>query len=162
MDGGYRSARWSRTTHEFHAVPIKRLDAIPVGHGSAADAHHERHSDSRVHESGTVAQYGQADDQIHRDRGRENGVIRSPISCYADFVSRSVTITLPEEVADWVRRRAADENLSVSKMIARVLEERMRPNDEYWRAFERWKTLESLPGIDAAGRLSREEAHARR
>jgi hypothetical protein len=77
-------------------------------------------------------------------------------------VLKNVTITLSEEAAHWARRKAADENISVSKLIGRILEEQMRRGDEYWRAYERWKKLDSIPGIDAAGRLSREEAHARR
>jgi len=74
---------------------------------------------------------------------------------------RNVTITLPEEIAQWARRKAADENTSVSKLIGRILEEQMRRGNEYWQAYERWKKLDSIPGIDAARRLSGEEAHAR-
>jgi len=43
-----------------------------------------------------------------------------------------------------------------------MLENQMRMTDEYRRAYARWKKIGSIPGIDAAGRLSREEAHARR
>ena len=75
---------------------------------------------------------------------------------------KNVTVTLSEEVAHWARRKAADENTSVSKLIGRILEEQMRRGDEYWRAYERWKKLESVPGIDATKLVSREEAHARR
>ena len=75
---------------------------------------------------------------------------------------KNVTITLPEEVADWTRRKAADEDVSVSKLICRILEEQMRRSDEYWRAYERWKKVKSIGGIDARKRMSREEAHARR
>jgi hypothetical protein len=77
-------------------------------------------------------------------------------------VLKNVTITLPEEVAHWTRRKAADEDLSVSKLIGRILEEQMRRSDEYRHAYERWKKLKSIAGIDAKGRLSREDAHARR
>ena len=75
---------------------------------------------------------------------------------------KNVTITLPEEVAHWARRKAADEDISVSKLVARILEEQMRRGDEYWRAFAQWKKLESIPGVDARRRMSRGEAHARR
>jgi hypothetical protein len=77
-------------------------------------------------------------------------------------VLRNVTITLPEEVARWIRRKAADEDTSVSKLVGRMLEDQMRLSDEYWRAYERWKKIGTIKGIDAAGRLTREEAHTRR
>jgi hypothetical protein len=61
------------------------------------------------------------------------------------------------------RRRAADEHISVSKLIARILESQMCCGDEYWVAYERWKKLgSSIPGIGAAKRLTREKAHGRR
>jgi hypothetical protein len=82
--------------------------------------------------------------------------------CYTEFVLKNVTITLPEEVALWARRKAAEENTSVSKLVGRMLEQQMRLTDEYWRAYEQWRKLGSLPGIEAAERLSRENAHERR
>jgi hypothetical protein len=42
-----------------------------------------------------------------------------------------------------------------------MLENQMRMSDAYWRAYERWKKIESIEGLDAAGRLSREQAHER-
>lgn len=75
---------------------------------------------------------------------------------------KNITITVSEEVARWVRRKAAEENTSVSKLVGRMLEDQMRLTDEYWRAFEKWKKIGTTSGIDAAGRLSREEAHERR
>jgi len=82
-------------------------------------------------------------------------------SCYTDFVLRNITITVSEDAALWARRKAAEENTSVSKLVGRMLEEQMRTSDEYWRAHRQWKKL-PLMDIDAAGRLSRDEAHARR
>lgn len=75
---------------------------------------------------------------------------------------KNVTITVSEEVARWARRKAAEENTSVSKLVGRMVESQMRLGDEYWRAYERWKKIGGIKGIDAAGRLSREEAHERR
>ena len=75
---------------------------------------------------------------------------------------KNVTITLPEEVAQWARRKAAEDNTSVSRWVGRILEEQMRMSDEYWRAYKRWTKLGSLEGINAAARLSSEDAHARR
>jgi hypothetical protein len=77
-------------------------------------------------------------------------------------VSKNITITVSEEVASWARKRAAEENTSVSKLVGRMLENQMRMTDEYWRAFHRWKKIGGIKGIDAAGRLTREEAHERR
>ena len=68
---------------------------------------------------------------------------------------------MPEEVASWVRVKAAQENTSVSRLLAKMLEAQMRHSDDYAAAYRRWQ--ESTPmDIDAANRLTRDEAHARR
>jgi hypothetical protein len=77
-------------------------------------------------------------------------------------VLKNITITVSEEAARWARRKAAEENTSVSRLVGQMLENQMRLTDEYWRAHQRWKKIGAIPGIDAADRLSREEAHARR
>jgi hypothetical protein len=77
-------------------------------------------------------------------------------------VLRNVTITLTEEAALWARKKAAEENTSVSRLVGRMLESQMRMSDEYWRAYRKWKKIAGIKGLDASGRLSREEAHARR
>jgi len=73
-----------------------------------------------------------------------------------------MTITVSEEVARWARRKAAEENTSVSKLVGQMLDREMRMGDEYWRAYDRWKRIADVKGIDAAGQLSREQAHERR
>ncbi len=83
-------------------------------------------------------------------------------SCYTNFVLKNVTITLSEEALRWARRKAAEENTSVSKLVGRMLENQMRQTDEYWQAYEKWKKLKPIKGVRAAERLTREEAHARR
>ncbi len=83
-------------------------------------------------------------------------------SCYTEFVLKNVTITLSEEAALWARKKAAEENMSVSKLVGAILERQMKMSDEYWLAYERWKKLGSIPGVDASGRLSRDKAHERR
>ncbi len=77
---------------------------------------------------------------------------------------KNVTISLDEELAHWARRKAADENTSVSKLVARLLDREMRASDRYWQAYEEWKKLpKDLGGsIDASQRMTREEAHERR
>ncbi|HLN01147.1 MAG TPA: hypothetical protein VK335_17790 [Bryobacteraceae bacterium] len=72
-----------------------------------------------------------------------------------------ITIGLSDEIAQWVRRKASEQNTSVSKLIGSILETQMRLSDGYWPAFRKWKGIGSINGIDAARRLSREEAHAR-
>jgi hypothetical protein len=77
-------------------------------------------------------------------------------------VPKRITITVDPEVAQWARRKAADENISVSKLISRLLEKEMQA--AYWRAYEEWKRLpDDLSGrIDASQRFTRDEAHERR
>ena len=77
-----------------------------------------------------------------------------------------MTITVSEEAARWARKKAAEENTSVSRLVGQMLENRMLENqiqrsDSYWRAYRQWKKIKSIPGIDAANRMSREEAHER-
>jgi hypothetical protein len=74
---------------------------------------------------------------------------------------KNITITVNEEAAAWARKRAAEENTSVSKLVGRMLENQMRASDEYWRAYRQWKRIGALD-VDAARRLSREQAHARK
>jgi hypothetical protein len=75
---------------------------------------------------------------------------------------RNITITVSEETARWARRKAAEENTSVSKLVGQMLERQMRMTDEYWRAHEEWKHLDQIPSIDAASRMTRDESHDRR
>jgi hypothetical protein len=82
-------------------------------------------------------------------------------SCYTDFVLKNVTITVSEEAARWARKKAAEENTSVSKLVGRMLENQMHMSDEYWRAYRQWKSVRGA-GAGADDRLSRDAAHARR
>jgi len=81
---------------------------------------------------------------------------------YTDSVMKKVTITMSEEAARWARMKAAEESMSVSKLVGRMIEDQMRRGDEYWRAYEKWKTVTAVPGADATKRMSRQEAHERR
>lgn len=83
-------------------------------------------------------------------------------SCYTYFVPKNVTIKLADETALWARRKAAEENTSVSRLLSDMLEREMRLSDAYWRAFERWNSHRPLAAAGAAQRMSREEAHERR
>ena len=76
---------------------------------------------------------------------------------------KKVTITMEEAALRWARKKAAAENTSVSRLIGRMLEDKIRQPDEYWAAYEKWKGIKpiSIPGL-AANRLTREEANERR
>jgi hypothetical protein len=77
---------------------------------------------------------------------------------------KKITVTLDPELANWARKKATDEDISLSKLVSRLLEKEMRASDSYWRAYEEWKRLpRDLGGaIDASQRYTRDEAHERR
>ncbi|MBI4873616.1 MAG: hypothetical protein HY822_03165 [Acidobacteria bacterium] len=75
---------------------------------------------------------------------------------------RNITIKISDEAALWARRKAAEENSSVSRLVGQMLERQMRLSDEYWQAFERWKSNRPAAGAGVSGRMSREETHERR
>jgi hypothetical protein len=55
-----------------------------------------------------------------------------------------------------LKKKFAEENAFVSKLVGRMLESQMRMGDEYRRAHRRWKKIRNLP-VDAANRLSRQK-----
>jgi hypothetical protein len=77
-------------------------------------------------------------------------------------VARNVTIGISDETALWTRRKAAEENTSVSRLVGEMLERQMRLTADYWRAFERWKSNRPRAAFGATQRLTREQAHERR
>lgn len=50
---------------------------------------------------------------------------------------KNVTVTLPEEIALWLRAQAAENGRSVSRWLADLLERMRRQDDEYEAAMER-------------------------
>ncbi len=73
---------------------------------------------------------------------------------------RNVTVTLEEDAARWARMEAAKEDISVSRLLGRILEERMAQQDEYAKAMKR--ALGRKPFLKSDGKYpSREEAHER-
>ena len=91
-------------------------------------------------------------------RGRNTPVFL----CYTVLVLKNMTITVTEEVALWARKKAAEEDTSVSQLVGRMLENQMQASDDYWRAYRRWKKIGTIKGIDAARRMTRDQAHERR
>ncbi len=76
---------------------------------------------------------------------------------------KNITITVSEDAARWARRKAADENTSVSKLVGGMIEQQMRTHDaDYWKAYEKWKKIKPVKGFDASQRLTREQVHERR
>ncbi len=77
---------------------------------------------------------------------------------------RNVTITLPENVARWVRVRAAESDRSVSKWLAELIEGMRSQEDEYDIAMERFleraRQSRKLEWVDGR-RPTREELHDR-
>jgi len=83
-------------------------------------------------------------------------------SCSTEFVAKNVTIKISDQAALWARRKAAEENTSVSRLVGEMLERQMRLTDDYWKPFEHWKSNRPLAGAGAAQRMSREAVHERR
>ena len=54
---------------------------------------------------------------------------------------RNITITLPEDVARWLRVKAAENDRSVSRWIAELLQGMQRQEDEYEIAMQRYLAL---------------------
>lgn len=51
---------------------------------------------------------------------------------------KNVTIALPEDLARWLRIKAAKDNLSVSRWLAELLEGMCRQEDQYEAAMKRY------------------------
>lgn len=73
---------------------------------------------------------------------------------------RNVTVTLEESVARWARLEAARQDTSVSQLLAGLLRERMREDDEYDKVMR--VAIARKPFLKTDGRYpSREEIHER-
>jgi len=75
---------------------------------------------------------------------------------------KNITITLPEDLARWVRVRAAENERSVSKWIAELLEGTRRREDDYDMAMRQFLSVEPRRMEWVDGRKpTREELHDR-
>lgn len=75
---------------------------------------------------------------------------------------KNVTITLEEDVARWVRVKAAKRETSVSRLVGEMLQEQMRSEDAYEEARRQFFAVQ--PHILRAADTplpSREEVHDR-
>jgi len=75
---------------------------------------------------------------------------------------KNVTVALPEDVAAWLRVRAAEDGRSVSRWLAELLEGMRRGEDEYDPAMQRLlaRKPRKLNWVDGR-RPTREELHDR-
>ena len=75
---------------------------------------------------------------------------------------KRVTITLPDDLARWLRVRAAEDDRSVSRWVADLLAEMRRREDEYETAMKRFLAIEprKMEWIDGR-RPTREELYDR-
>ncbi len=73
-----------------------------------------------------------------------------------------ITITLDNQAAAWVRRRAAARNMSLSRYVGEILREKMRHSQGYQKAYKAFLAEKPLrlkgPG---ERQLTREEANDR-
>ena len=75
---------------------------------------------------------------------------------------KNVTITLPEDLARWLRVRAAEDDRSVSRWIAQLLAEMRRRDDEYEVAKKEFLAVKPRRMEWVDGRKpTREELHDR-
>jgi plasmid stability protein len=75
---------------------------------------------------------------------------------------KNVTITLDEQVARWVRIRAAELGKSVSRLVGDLLRERMVEEDDYQAAMKQYLSQSPRPLKQSGARYaSREELHSR-
>lgn len=75
---------------------------------------------------------------------------------------KRVTVTLPEDVAAWLRTSAAEEGRSVSRWLAELLEGMRRGEDEYDLAMDRYLSRRPRKLYWADGRKpAREDLHDR-
>ena len=86
-------------------------------------------------------------------------------SCLAipeNFPMKNITVTLPEDLARWVRIRAAENERSVSRWLAELLEGMRRQDDGYAIAMKQFLAVEPrrMEWIDGR-KPTREELHDR-
>ena len=75
---------------------------------------------------------------------------------------KNVTITLDERTAAWARVYAARNNISVSRLVGEMLQQRMRESHKYEEAMRRFLSKEPIKLNRSSKRYpKREEVHAR-
>lgn len=77
-------------------------------------------------------------------------------------MTRNVTITLPVDDLRWAKVEAAKRDQSVTRFLGDLIREKRAAADNYWRAYEEFRRIGPVPGVDASQRMTRDEAHERR
>lgn len=73
---------------------------------------------------------------------------------------KNITVTVEKDVALWARVEAAKQDISVSRLVGKMLKERMEKEDSYPQAMKR--ALARKPfGKSDGNYLTREEVHER-
>ena len=73
---------------------------------------------------------------------------------------KNITVTLEERAAKWARLEAGRQETSVSRLLGKILEERMAQEDDYEKAMRR--ALSRDLSLKSDGKyLTREEVHDR-
>ncbi len=76
---------------------------------------------------------------------------------------KNVTITLQEDVARWVRIRAAELDSSVSRLVGEMLKDKMQEEESYSAAMQQYMSRSPKPLKTPETRYpGREELHERR
>ncbi len=70
---------------------------------------------------------------------------------------KNVTITLDEQTATWVRVKAAERDMSLSRYIGEVLRRELRYSDEYDAAYRAWRAAKPFPLKGPAQRYPKRE-----
>jgi len=73
---------------------------------------------------------------------------------------KNITISMEEEVAYWVRVRAAEQEMSVSRYVGELLKKSMKESDDYREAMRRNLARKPRP-LSSAAYPCREELHDR-
>jgi hypothetical protein len=75
---------------------------------------------------------------------------------------KNVTIAMEEDVARWARIRAAEKDMSLSRLVGEILKDKMHEEDSYLIAKQKYNSLEprSLKGKNRRY-PSREALHER-
>jgi len=58
---------------------------------------------------------------------------------------KNVTITLDEDVACWIRIRAAEKEISVSRLVGEMLREKMRKEENYQASRQEYLSPQPQP-----------------
>ena len=75
---------------------------------------------------------------------------------------KNVTITLPDDVAHWLRVKAAEDDRTVSRSLAELLERMRRHQDDYDVAMQRYLAMKPRKIEGPEGRKpTREELYDR-